>query len=53
MKDVSTQIIWTCELGLGDGIDVPIYLIVGFMQRDQFKQQHQNNEIMIHFIGRL
>ena len=29
---------------MGDGIDVPIYVLVGFMQRDEFYQQHQNND---------
>ena len=44
MKDVTTENNWTFELGVGDGIDIPIYVIVGFMQRDQFNQQHQNND---------
>ena len=44
MKDVTAENNWTFELGVGDGIDVPIYVIVGFMQRDQFNQQHQNND---------
>ena len=44
MKDVTTENNWTFALGVGDGIDIPIYVIVGFMQRDQFNQQHQNND---------
>ena len=44
MKDVTTQKIWTFELGVGYGVDKPIYVKVGFMQRDQFNQQHQNND---------
>ena len=36
MKDVTTEKFWTFELGVGDGFDVSIYVIVGFMQRDQF-----------------
>ena len=36
MKVVTTGKIWTFELGVGDGIDVSIYVIVGFMQIDQF-----------------
>ena len=44
MKDVTTENIWTFELGVGDGFDIPIYVIVGFMQRYQFNQQHQNND---------
>ena len=42
MKDVTTENFWTFELGVGDGVDIPIYVIDGFMQRDQFNQQHQN-----------
>ena len=44
MKDVTTENIWTFELGVGDGIDILIYVIVGFMQRGQFNQQHRNND---------
>ena len=44
MKDVTTENNLTFELGVGDGIDIPIYVIVGFMQRDQFNQQYQNND---------
>ena len=44
MKDVTTENNRTFELGVGDGIDVPIYVIVEFMQRDQFNQQHQIND---------
>ena len=43
MKDVKTEKNWTFELGVGDSIDLPIFIILGFMQRDQFNQQHQNN----------
>ena len=49
MKDVSTEENWTFELGVGDAIDVLNYVIVGFMQRDQFSQQHQTN--FTFFIG--
>ena len=44
MKDVTTENNRTLELGVGDGIDIPVYVIVGFMQGDQFNQQHQNND---------
>ena len=44
MKDVTTKNNFTFELGVVDGIDIPVYAIVGFMQRDQFSQQHQNND---------
>ena len=41
---VTTENNWTFELGVGDGIDIPNDVIVGFMQRGQFNQQHQNAE---------
>ena len=44
MKNVTTGINWASELGVGGVIDIPIYVIVGFVQRDQFNQQHQNND---------
>ena len=44
MKDVTTEKNWTFEFGVGEGVDLPIYVIVGFMQRDQFNQQHQNKD---------
>ena len=43
MKDKTSENNWTCELGVGDGIDKPIYVIVGFMQRDHFNQHHRSN----------
>ena len=42
MKNITAENNWTFELGVGDGTDIPIYVIVGFMKRDQFKKQHQN-----------
>ena len=47
MKDVTTENNYTFELGVEDGTDVRIYVIVGFLQRDQFNQQHQNNGTFI------
>ena len=44
MKEVTTKNNRTFELGVGDGSDIPIYVTVGFMQRDQFNQQHQNTD---------
>ena len=32
------------SLDVRDGIDIPIYVIVGFMQRDDVIQQHQDND---------
>ena len=48
MKDVTSENNWTSELGVGDGNDIPIYREVGFIQRDQFNQQHQKKT---HFLG--
>ena len=44
MKEVTTESNWVFELGVGDGIDIPIYVIVGSMHKNQFNQQHQNND---------
>ena len=43
MKGVTTENNRTFELVAGESVDVPIYVVVGFMQRDQFNQQHQKN----------
>ena len=37
-KDVTIENNWAFKLGVVDGIDFPIYVIVGFMQREQFNQ---------------
>ena len=42
MKDVTTENNWIFKLGVADGTDTPIYVIVGFTRRDQIDQQHQN-----------
>ena len=44
MKGVTTENNRSFEHSVGDSIDVPIYVIVGFMQNDQFNQQHQNSD---------
>ena len=36
MKDVTTENNWTFALGVGNGIDIPYYIVVMFMQRYQF-----------------
>ena len=35
---------WSLVLGVQSGFDVPIYVIVAFMQTDQFNQQPQKND---------
>ena len=44
MKEVTTENNWNFELGVGAGIDILIYVIVEFMQRNQFNQQRQQND---------
>ena len=44
MKEVITETNWIFELGVENFVDIPIYVTVGFMQRHQFNQQHQNND---------
>ena len=44
MKDVTTENNWSFELGVGDVVDIPIYVLVGFMQWDQFIQQYRSND---------
>ena len=39
MKDVTAENNLTFKIGVGDGIGIPIYVIIGFMQRDQLNQQ--------------
>ena len=47
LKDVTTENIRTFQSDVGDGIDIPIYVRVAFMQGDQFNQQHQSNGIFL------
>ena len=35
MKEVNTQLLWSFELGTQEGINVPIWIIIGFQQRDR------------------
>ena len=37
---------WICELDVEESIDIPIFIKVGFMPRDHFHQQHQNNDTL-------
>ena len=43
MKEVNTRNFWTFELGTQEGINVPIWFIVGFQQRDRQGSQNLNN----------
>ena len=44
MKEVNTQNLWTFELRTQEGINVPIWIIVGFHQRDRQDSQNLNND---------
>ena len=44
MKEVNTQNLWNFELGTQEGINVPIWLIIGFQQHDRQNSQHENND---------
>ena len=44
MKEVNTQNLWNCELGTQEGINVPIWIIIGFQQQDRQNSQNENND---------
>ena len=44
MKEMNTQSLWTSELGTQEGINVPIWIIVGFQQSDRQHDQKLNND---------
>ena len=44
MKNVPSENTWTFKTCVGNGFQKSLYVIVGFMQRGQFNQQHQNND---------
>ena len=44
MKELNTQNLWTFELGTQEGINVPIWIIVGFQQQDRQNSQNENND---------
>ena len=44
MKKVTTQNLWNFELGTHDGINILIWNIVGFQQRDRQDSQSFNND---------
>ena len=47
MKEVNTQNFWTFELGTQEGINVPIWIIVGFQQMDRQNNQNLNNDTFV------
>ena len=44
MKEVNTQNLWGFELGTQEGINVPIWIIVGFQQSDRQHDQNLNKD---------
>ena len=44
LKEVKTQAIWTFELGTQEVINVPIWIIVGFQQRERQDPRKLNND---------
>ena len=44
MNEVNTQNLWSFELGTQEGINVPIWIIVGFQQSDRQLDQNLNND---------
>ena len=41
---VNTQNLWNFEVGTQEGINVPIWIIVGFQKRDRQDSQTSNND---------
>ena len=44
VKEVNTQNLWSFELGTQEGVNVPIWIIVGFQQSDRLHDQNLNND---------
>ena len=44
MKELNTQNFWTFELGTQEGINVPIWIIIGIQQSDRQNSQNMNND---------
>ena len=44
MKEVNTQNLWNFELGTQEGINLPIWIIIGFQQHDRQNSQNENND---------
>ena len=44
MKEVNNQNVWNFELGSHENINVPIWIIIGFQQRDRQDSQNLNND---------
>ena len=47
MKEVNTQNFWTFELGTQEGINIPIWIFIGFQQNDRQHDQNLNNDTFV------
>ena len=44
MKEINTQNLWSFELGTHEGINIPIWIVIGFQQRERQDSQNMNND---------
>ena len=44
MKEVNNQKLWNFELGSQESMNVPVWIIIGFQQRDGHNSQNLNND---------
>ena len=44
MKEVNNRNVWNSELGSHENMNVPIWIIIGFQQRDRQDSQNLNND---------
>ena len=47
MKEVNTQKFWTFELGTQEGINIPIWIFIGYQQNDRQHDQNLNNDTFV------
>ena len=47
MKEVNTQNFWIFELGTQEGINIPIWIFIGFQQNDRQHDQNLNNDTFV------
>ena len=44
VKEVNNQSLWTFELGSQESMNVPVWIIIGFQQRDRQDSRSLNND---------
>ena len=47
MEEVNTQNFWTIKLGTQEGINIPIWIFIGFQQNDRQHDQNLNTETFV------